>query len=112
MYLFQDTLSCVHGTSKRGVRATSESNGIVICSSTRNAHSIASARLETPTTRRRIMNRLILPFITASALIFGVILPSEEAAAQTTAKDIVGTWTLVSITLEKDGKKIDFYGPN
>jgi hypothetical protein len=24
----------------------------------------------------------------------------------------VGTWTLVSITLEKDGKKTDFYGPN
>ena len=28
------------------------------------------------------------------------------------ANDIVGTWTLVSITLEKDGKKTDFYGPN
>jgi len=24
----------------------------------------------------------------------------------------VGTWTLVSITLEKAGKKTDFYGPN
>jgi hypothetical protein len=58
------------------------------------------------------MKRFTLPFITASALILGFILPSEEAAAQTTAKDIVGTWTLVSITLEKDGKKVDFYGPN
>ena len=58
------------------------------------------------------MKRLILPFITGSALIFGVFLPSEEAAAQTTAKDLVGTWTLVSITLEQDGKKADFYGPN
>src|ERR1700749_4364397 len=28
------------------------------------------------------------------------------------ANDIVGTWMLVSITLEKDGKKTDFYGPN
>ena len=28
------------------------------------------------------------------------------------AKDLVGTWTLVSITLEKDGTKTDFYGPN
>jgi Lipocalin-like domain len=28
------------------------------------------------------------------------------------ANDIVGTWTLVSITLERDGKKTDFYGPN
>ena len=25
---------------------------------------------------------------------------------------MVGTWTLVSITLEQDGKKTDFYGPN
>jgi len=58
------------------------------------------------------MNRFILPVITASALIFGVFLPIEEAVAQTTAKDLVGTWTLVSITLEQDGKKTDFYGPN
>jgi len=58
------------------------------------------------------MNRLILPLITASALIFGVFLPREEAVAQTTAKDLVGTWTLVSVTLEQDGKKTDFYGPN
>jgi Lipocalin-like domain len=28
------------------------------------------------------------------------------------ASDLVGSWTLVSITLEKDGKKTDFYGPN
>ena len=58
------------------------------------------------------MKGFILPVITASTLIFGFILPSEEAAAQTTAKDLVGTWTLVSITLEQDGKKTDFYGPN
>jgi hypothetical protein len=58
------------------------------------------------------MNRRILRYITASLLIFGVILPFEEATAQTTAKDLVGTWTLVSITIERDGKKIDFYGPN
>jgi hypothetical protein len=57
------------------------------------------------------MNRLILPFVTASALIFGVFLPREEAVAQT-AKDLMGTWTLVSITLEQEGKKTDFYGPN
>jgi len=57
------------------------------------------------------MNRFTLPFITASALIFGVFTPKEEALAQT-AKDLVGTWTLVSITLERDGKKTDFYGPN
>ena len=58
------------------------------------------------------MKRFILPFsIITSALIFGVLLP-KEVAAQTTAKDFVGTWTLVSNTLEQDGKKADFYGPN
>jgi hypothetical protein len=57
------------------------------------------------------VNRFCLPIITASALIFGFILP-KELAAQTAAKDLEGTWTLVSITLEQDGKKTDFYGPN
>ncbi|MBV8280274.1 MAG: lipocalin-like domain-containing protein [Verrucomicrobia bacterium] len=28
------------------------------------------------------------------------------------AKDLVGTWTLVSLTLEKDGAKADLYRPN
>ena len=58
-----------------------------------------------------IMNRKISAVLTASALIFGVLLPREEVVAQT-AKDLVGTWTLVSITLEQDGKKTDMYGAN
>jgi Lipocalin-like domain len=58
------------------------------------------------------MNRIISAILTASALIFGVFLPREESAAQTTAKDLVGTWTLVSITIEQDGKKTDLFGPN
>ena len=53
------------------------------------------------------MNRLILTLITASALIFGVFLPSEEAVAQIAAKDLGGTWTLVSITCEQGGKEVD-----
>ena len=57
------------------------------------------------------MNRFILPLITTSALIFGVFLP-KEVAARTTAKDLIGTWTLVSVTLEQDGKKSDLFGPN
>jgi len=57
------------------------------------------------------MNRIISSVFTASALIFGVFLPKEEAVAQT-AKDLVGTWTLVSITREQDGKKTDYFGPN
>ena len=38
-------------------------------------------------------------------------MPGEKAVAQT-ANELVGTWTLVSSTLEKDGKTTDFYGPN
>jgi hypothetical protein len=36
---------------------------------------------------------------------------TEEAVAQTT-NGLVGTGTLVSIMLERDGKKTDFYGAN
>ena len=36
----------------------------------------------------------------------------EKDAVAQTAKDLVGTWMLVSITLDQDGKKTDFYGPN
>jgi hypothetical protein len=28
------------------------------------------------------------------------------------AKDLVGTWTLVSVVAERDGRKFDSYGPN
>ena len=34
------------------------------------------------------------------------------AFSQTTPKELVGTRTLVSITVEYDGKKMDFFGPN
>ena len=47
--------------------------------------------------------------LAVAGLTAGLIIP---AFSQTTAKDLVGTWTLVSITLEQDGKKTDFYGPN
>ena len=57
------------------------------------------------------MNRVISAVLTASALIFGVFLPREEAGAQT-VKEVVGMWTLVSVTLEQDGNKIDMYGAN
>jgi hypothetical protein len=55
------------------------------------------------------MNRMISSVLTASALIFGVFLPRGGAVAQT-AKELVGMWTLVSVTLEQDGKKTDMYG--
>jgi hypothetical protein len=34
------------------------------------------------------------------------------AAGAQTAKDLVGTWTLVSVVTERDGRKFDTYGPN
>ena len=58
------------------------------------------------------MNRIISAVLTAPALIFGVFVPREESAAQTPAKDLVGTWTLVSITIEQGGKKTNLFGPN
>jgi len=57
------------------------------------------------------MNRMIPSVLTASALIFAVFLPRWEAVAQT-AKQLVGMWTLVSVTLEQDGKKTEMYGAN
>jgi hypothetical protein len=53
------------------------------------------------------MKRIISAVLIASALILGVFLPRDEAVAQST-NELVGTWTLVSITLEKDGKKDRF----
>jgi lipocalin-like protein len=50
--------------------------------------------------------RILLALAGLSA---GFITP---AITQTTAKDLVGTWTLVSVTLEEDGKTRDMYGAN
>jgi hypothetical protein len=57
------------------------------------------------------MNHMISSVLAGSALVFGIFLPRGEAVAQT-AKDLVGMWTLVSVTLVEDGKKIEMYGAN
>src|SRR5271165_6291162 len=57
---------------------TKTPNWIVIYFSSRKARSIASARLQPPTARRRTMNRIISAVLTASALIFGVFLPRRR----------------------------------
>lgn len=50
-------------------------------------------------------------FVPASVvLIFGLLL-GGPASAQT-AKDLVGTWQLVSNVITRDGKKTDQFGPN
>jgi len=48
---------------------------------------------------------------TLGLLVLGVILSAGEVFAQT-AKDLVGTWTLVSAVTEQGGNKTDTFGPN
>ena len=48
---------------------------------------------------------------TLGLLFLGVVLSAGEVCAQT-AKDLAGTWTLVSTVTEQGGNKTDIYGPN
>jgi hypothetical protein len=48
---------------------------------------------------------------TLGLLFLGGVLAAGEVCAQT-AKDLVGTWTLVSVVTEQGGNKTDTYGPN
>jgi Lipocalin-like domain len=57
------------------------------------------------------MKHTISAVIVSSALVCGFFAPQKEAHAQA-AKDLMGTWVMVSSTLEQGGKKTDYYGPN
>lgn len=50
----------------------------------------------------------------ALVLLASILLVAGTMAAQQlpTAKQLAGTWKLVSITIEKSGQKTDMYGPN
>jgi hypothetical protein len=48
---------------------------------------------------------------TLGLLVLGVVLATGDACAQT-AKDLVGSWTLVSAVTEQGGNKTDTFGPN
>jgi hypothetical protein len=48
---------------------------------------------------------------TMALLVLGMVLVAGEVFAQT-AKDLVGTWILVSAVVEQGGNKTDTYGPN
>jgi len=52
-----------------------------------------------------------LPIGTLGMLCLGVVLLGSAACAQT-AKDLAGTWTLVSAVTEQGGTKTEPYGPN
>jgi hypothetical protein len=49
-----------------------------------------------------------------AAMILGLVLVSSSAVAQqnTVKAQLVGTWTLVSASVERDGKKIEPFGSN
>jgi hypothetical protein len=54
------------------------------------------------------MNRIVI--VAIMAVIIGIASPISGVAQ--TAKDFVGTWTLVSAITERDGNKSDTFGPN
>jgi hypothetical protein len=68
----------------------------------------SQARL--PPSKEDAMNRVVLGIFVASMLIAGFTFSTQSLAEP--ANTIVGTWTLVSITNEKNGQKVLPYGPN
>jgi hypothetical protein len=52
--------------------------------------------------RLRVMMLVLLP---------GLVWSGGEACAQA-AKDLIGAWTLVSVTVDRDGSKTEPFGPN
>jgi len=50
--------------------------------------------------------------IHSAIALFGLAISFALPTFAQQANDLVGTWTLVSLTVEQDGKKTDFYGPN
>jgi Lipocalin-like domain len=57
------------------------------------------------------VNRLIMSVAFMVTMTCGLALPREYASAEET-KDLVGTWSLVSSTVEQNGQKRDAQGPN
>lgn len=56
--------------------------------------------------------RSILVNILATALATITVFPQAFASPPVAAKELVGTWSIVSATIERDGKKEPFYGPD
>jgi hypothetical protein len=57
------------------------------------------------------MTQLISRIVTASALVLGGAF-SGETSAQVSKDQLVGSWSLVSLTLNQDGKKREPFGSN
>ena len=59
------------------------------------------------------MNRRSAIVVSAATMLGVASVLSHTIAQQSTIKEqIVGTWTLVSATVERDGTKIEPFGPN
>ena len=54
--------------------------------------------------------RIRLVLVTLVAL--GLVFAADNAQAQSLKKQIVGTWSIVSVVNDVNGSKIDLYGPN
>ncbi len=55
------------------------------------------------------MNRLIVSVAAMSVVLTSLAAPRADAQ---TAKDLVGTWTLVSSVISQGGSTVDTFGPN
>jgi hypothetical protein len=55
-------------------------------------------------------SRIMLILGAVSAALMGMVVPAGMARAQS-AKDLVGTWTIVSNVTDQAGKKVEPYGP-
>ena len=55
------------------------------------------------------MNRFMMSVATGTAIFYSAIIPRAEAQS---AKDLVGTWMLVSSVAQQGGAKTDTFGPN
>ena len=51
-------------------------------------------------------------FVILAAVAVALVCATGHAAAQTLKKQIVGTWSVVSMVNEVDGKKVDVFGSN
>ncbi len=55
------------------------------------------------------MKRVVTPAVAVSAFFLAVAAPRADAQ---TARDLVGTWTVVSAVAEQGGARTDVFGPN
>ena len=57
------------------------------------------------------MQRMRILALSTMVLSLGLVLSASGVSAQT-AKDLVGAWIIVSVTVEQGDKKIESFGPN